>query len=222
MKIIYSENEIISSDLAITFNQLISFVKDMDKEFITMSSSFISSIFSCSGGIAFQVFERNLRVLSLTKTYNLNLLNKEMKNSRDILKNIILVDKDYLTGFLKRSSLISSSFTYKYLIIMDIDNFKQINDIKGHLEGDRVISFCSLALREFFYNSQFFRYGGDEFVILTNISKVSIDKAMAKVNSKLREFNKTLSISYGISSETRIIPALSEADNKLYKSKHSN
>jgi len=53
------------------------------------------------------------------------------------------------------------------LIIVDIDNFKEINDRYGHLEGDRVLKSLAEALRHRLREQDFLaRYGGDEFVAL--------------------------------------------------------
>ncbi len=53
------------------------------------------------------------------------------------------------------------------LIYLDLDGFKQINDLHGHQQGDRVISFTAQVLRGRLRQSdQAFRYGGDEFTVL--------------------------------------------------------
>ena len=53
--------------------------------------------------------------------------------------------------------------------IMDIDNFKQINDRYGHQMGDKVICLVADALKVVYGNTRSFiaRYGGDEFVIIS-------------------------------------------------------
>jgi len=52
------------------------------------------------------------------------------------------------------------------LIMLDVDNFKQINDVHGHSAGDQVLRMLALRLKETCRNSDaIFRIGGDEFVI---------------------------------------------------------
>ena len=53
--------------------------------------------------------------------------------------------------------------------IIDIDNFKQINDSYGHQTGDKVICLVADALKVVYGNTRSFiaRYGGDEFVIIS-------------------------------------------------------
>ena len=55
-----------------------------------------------------------------------------------------------------------------YLLMMDADGFKQINDRYGHVEGDHAFQVISAALKEVCSASGGFiaRYGGDEFVVL--------------------------------------------------------
>ncbi|NQD36221.1 GGDEF domain-containing protein [Permianibacter sp. IMCC34836] len=53
------------------------------------------------------------------------------------------------------------------VILMDIDHFKHINDQHGHEEGDRVlVAFAELAKRFTRQVDRFFRYGGEEFLLL--------------------------------------------------------
>ena len=77
------------------------------------------------------------------------------------------------------------------MVMVDIDNFKAINDVQGHMTGDRVLqAFAGILasnIREFDILG---RYGGDEFVILlpsTNGAEVQsmlnrIQEALKKVN----------------------------------------
>jgi diguanylate cyclase (GGDEF)-like protein len=54
-----------------------------------------------------------------------------------------------------------------WLAMIDIDNFKRINDTHGHLYGDEVILMLSQKMRDFFRNTDLlFRFGGEEFVII--------------------------------------------------------
>jgi diguanylate cyclase (GGDEF)-like protein/PAS domain S-box-containing protein len=53
------------------------------------------------------------------------------------------------------------------LICIDMDNFKQVNDVLGHLEGDNALRFTAQTIqRELRKNDMAFRYGGDEFMVL--------------------------------------------------------
>jgi diguanylate cyclase (GGDEF)-like protein len=53
------------------------------------------------------------------------------------------------------------------LMMVDIDNFKQINDTYGHLAGDRILKqLATLLKRELRSPDTVARYGGEEFVVL--------------------------------------------------------
>ncbi len=83
---------------------------------------------------------------------------------------------DPLTGLLNRVGLetllelapsAGRSVEPRALIILDLDNFKTINDTAGHLEGDRTLRRFGAALRECTRNDDIVaRTGGDEFVII--------------------------------------------------------
>jgi diguanylate cyclase (GGDEF)-like protein len=53
------------------------------------------------------------------------------------------------------------------LLILDMDNFKQVNDIHGHQKGDKVLMACADTILRSLRESDFaFRFGGDEFCCL--------------------------------------------------------
>lgn len=51
------------------------------------------------------------------------------------------------------------------IVMIDIDNFKEINDVHGHLVGDQVLEAVGKRLRDCVRNGNVGRYGGDEFLI---------------------------------------------------------
>ncbi|MBE9502983.1 MAG: GGDEF domain-containing protein [Proteobacteria bacterium] len=64
------------------------------------------------------------------------------------------------------------------LIFFDLDRFKEVNDMHGHLSGSRVLKEVAILMTEVFLgsNAVMARYGGDEYVILlpdTNLKKAS-------------------------------------------------
>lgn len=75
-------------------------------------------------------------------------------------------------------------------LLMDIDNFKLVNDIYGHMEGDKVLVYIAELLRHSFRNTDIiFRLGGDEFAIFVcSCSDTQcIEKKLEKVNESFRE-----------------------------------
>ena len=61
-----------------------------------------------------------------------------------------------------------------WLGVVDIDNFKRVNDLHGHLIGDEVLLLMARLLRSSFrYYDQLFRFGGEEFVVLMRCGGVA-------------------------------------------------
>ena len=56
-----------------------------------------------------------------------------------------------------------------HLLILDIDDFKKVNDTYGHLAGDKVLIFIANTLKKTLRDGdKIFRYGGEEFIIILN------------------------------------------------------
>lgn len=121
------------------------------------------------------------------------------------------------------------------VLILDIDDFKQINDTHGHPVGDRVILALANACRQMIRSDDFLaRYGGEEFVILLpgasrrNAAKKArqICKSVAKTRYALDDDSKDAALSITISigvSEFRqgdgVDSLLQRADKALYDAK---
>lgn len=89
----------------------------------------------------------------------------------------------YISLFNKKNELI-------YMAVLDLDDFKHINDNFGHATGDVVlISLSDLIIKTLGSNRSAFRYGGDEFVILFREKK--LDEVLQILEKIRSEFNKT-------------------------------
>ncbi|HXG50509.1 MAG TPA: diguanylate cyclase [candidate division Zixibacteria bacterium] len=121
------------------------------------------------------------------------------------------------------------------LLILDIDNFKTINDTYGHHGGDTALVKIAEILRERTRQSDFpSRYGGEEFVlILPETDQESALQAARKIHEEIRASsygtaNATfhLTVSIGLAStSTKEYPdwrkMLDDADQALYRAKHN-
>lgn len=116
------------------------------------------------------------------------------------------------------------------LVIIDIDDFKQINDRYGHLTGDMVLKKVTKTIRDNLRESDYLvRYGGDEFCVIlggeTN-KDPHIAKRLQKIVSELRfshndeEFSITFSVGEA-EADSKCTPeaVLSLADSRLYEEK---
>jgi len=161
------------------------------------------------------------------------------------LHNVLMFEKhrarslrDHLTGLGNRSyfddTLSSMKATAQRentpfsLLILDLDNFKQVNDNQGHNEGDLVLKQFAKILRDSLRtNDHVFRFGGDEFVLLLGHHDVLNPQLVAQriidtvFNDKLLSKNKvTASIGFtnwhaGDSNATIV----ERADRALYDAK---
>jgi len=121
-----------------------------------------------------------------------------------------------------------------YLVIIDIDNFKQYNDEYGHPEGDRVLVELANILRECTRHSVHlnFRIGGDEFAVI--ISGTNADQTTEIVQRILLKYvekgfgQTTLSIGVVSCKRDRSLPSEEDeakikkkADSAMYEAKRA-
>lgn len=93
---------------------------------------------------------------------------------------------------------------FGWLIIFDVNNFKQVNDRNGHLVGDAVLCMVADELKSSLRSSLLGRIGGDEFIAFTEgISRAELEELLEKLNATLQgiykdeEVNLTISCSAG-------------------------
>lgn len=117
------------------------------------------------------------------------------------------------------------------LLILDLDNFKQLNDSKGHREGDKALFLFAEIMRDSIRSSdQAFRLGGDEFVIIAEGRHESAHHIAERVLSQcaempfLKDNQVSCSIGISIADATRAHDEhhlFEEADRALYRAKSS-
>jgi diguanylate cyclase (GGDEF)-like protein len=118
--------------------------------------------------------------------------------------------------------------------MMDIDDFKQINDEYGHLTGDKVLSqIGQLVKSEIRSNDIIGRYGGDEFIIgLTDASPQTAQAIANRISQAIAAYkiplsnSKTLSFTVSIggttlNDEPTLDQFINNADKKLYEAKRN-
>lgn len=150
----------------------------------------------------------------------------------------LLSTRDPLTGVLNRRSLDErlDQFVLQYqrqpqeavLIILDLDNFKKINDAYGHSMGDEVLKRVASTIEQRIRaTDQLFRYGGDEFVVF--LTDVTLDQSIglaedlrARVEATEAMEGSGLSISLGVSDYREglvVADWIEAADGGLLKAK---
>ena len=79
------------------------------------------------------------------------------------------------------------------VLLLDLDNFKGINDSRGHIFGDRVLQAIADSLKKFLSPDIFLsRFGGDEFLILCSCSDDCEDRLTLLLDQINREFSAPL------------------------------
>ena len=123
--------------------------------------------------------------------------------------------------------------------MVDLDNFKRVNDKYGHAQGDQIIKEFSNKMQDQLRGSDIFgRFGGEEFLALLPISQDTSVQDIEKILNRYRDTAKTvnvtgnpvdedfLSISIGcviVEKYNSLLPKeiLNETDQNLYHSKHN-
>ena len=114
------------------------------------------------------------------------------------------------------------------LMLLDLDNFKDVNDNYGHLQGNIILKeYVDLLTKIARTGKKVFRYGGDEFLIIIRKDKIYASKVADKILKTVREynFNKNirLTCSIGISEfptdADKIDDLIKITDQNMYRAK---
>lgn len=169
----------------------------------------------------------------LAVTYENYTLYKQLdeKSKNDPILNILT-----RVEFMNRLNRLMKKQTKKdfAIIMMDIDNFKSINDSHGHMFGDSALVQTTDVIKTIVgYNDLLARYGGEEFIMYTNSFEsnkdllIKIEKIRKIVENNTIELNgskSSVTMSFGIAvypyDGKTIDQLLNHADNMLYKAKN--
>lgn len=158
-------------------------------------------------------------------------LYKNRLNDLELIANL-----DNLTGLLRRDPFIDSiddlidSDKHFALFILDIDDFKNINDTYGHMVGDDVLVKISKVFKKCVKSSGCVaRLGGDEFAILYKYKEekdimAMADKIVSKIEKEKVDRKVTATISVGITTsngKNNFEEMYQKADEALYESKNN-
>lgn len=171
-----------------------------------------------------------LALIVAIKNSKINRLNKELEeiSIKDPLTNVY--NKRHFYNVLEK---LSEEQKYITFIMIDIDYFKAFNDNYGHLKGDEVLIKVSKILESTFSEDYVFRYGGEEFAIVSEgdlketLLSISIlrDKLYkANIKHEFSQASDRVTLSIGIkcgkiASKEDVEQIITDADERLYKSK---
>lgn len=173
--------------------------------------------------------ENNLfHVIIMDITYREDELNRVRKNlEKDLLSN--LLNRAALEKKVK-NKIDKKRFGIQSLIIIDLDNFKCINDNMGHQKGDEVISFIGTKLKEIFHKEGIVgRLGGDEFAVyLENITKSDLEVYLKRMIDELEitiekiKIKSTIGVAYDKNGGCNFKELYKLADFALYALKKTS
>ncbi|MEP1932794.1 MAG: diguanylate cyclase [Roseibium sp.] len=139
-----------------------------------------------------------------------------------------------MPGLLEERILETRNGVSSWILMVDLDHFKSINDKYGHEVGDRVLKgFAAVVRHHIRSNDLFFRYGGEEFLIcVSGVTRKSITRVAKRLRVAISEENYdgpngeviSVTASFGI---TLLAPdvcaadAINAADTAMYAAKHA-
>ncbi len=165
--------------------------------------------------------------------------NDELQSLNEVLSQLSITDgltklhnhryfQDHLTREIKRVSRTSSPLS---LILLDIDDFKQLNDTYGHAAGDEVLISLASIMNESARESDLIaRYGGEEFVILmpnTDLAgavhlaekiRMAVESTRLIIGDRMKPTDVTISLGVALFKGNRR-EFFAEADRALYRAK---
>jgi diguanylate cyclase (GGDEF)-like protein len=167
-------------------------------------------------------------------------INQNIEMLENIIKLKEVAIKDHLTGLYNRRYFFNAGGNlyenakrnnlHITIGMIDIDNFKVINDTYGHAAGDQVLQHLSQKLKSNFRSSDIVaRYGGEEFIVMT--ANMAVEKYQAHfeklrdeientpIKTKVGEIHATISIGATTSLGDSLEDMIKESDKFLYRAK---
>lgn len=164
-------------------------------------------------------------------------IERDITKQKSVQNNLYeLANKDHLTDAINRNRFydvagislannLRSNLNFGIMVI-DVDDFKCINDTFGHLEGDEQLKLiASICLRNIRQTDYLCRFGGDEFIVL--IHGVDGDALKSKADSIITAISNNQDIKTTVSigatlvdkQDTNIDVLIARADLALYQAK---
>ncbi len=165
-------------------------------------------------------------------------LNNLLKENR---KLVVLSNIDFLTKIFNRRGFYKAINPFIFLaqrsnynvamMMIDVDNFKRVNDIYGHKAGDDILKMISDAIKKNVRRSDIIgRYGGEEFLVFfPHVSSNAICKLGDKIRQNIeKDSSKNIPVTVSIGISQKVINGIPEneldllikkADEAMYEAK---
>ncbi|MFT5661359.1 MAG: diguanylate cyclase (GGDEF)-like protein [Sulfurimonas sp.] len=181
----------------------------------------------------------------ISKPFSKEEFSCRINNTVEARENLNLVtnhiNRDYLTGLYNRAYFFAHMNDYRdeialspetyALAMINIDNFKMINDTYGHETGDNIIIHLSeVLISTTNYRDMVARFSAEEFcVVLKNVNRFSAEDIFERLRKEVqksyvlsdngKEIQFTISVGVTISGEESLQDNIDQADMMLYKAK---
>lgn len=195
-----------------------------------IASSLIAISFTTSAACIVIAFaSERIRIRQFEMVSELNNSNRQLQ---------LLSQQDHLTGLFNRRAIDrilnrelarSERFDHSLSVLMiDIDNFKHINDVYGHVFGDEIIKKVADSIKRHCRDVDYVgRIGGDEFIVMLietdhNYAVLVADRIRQEASNIRCEHNDvkiTISIGHAVSEGEGYIALIEKADKALYQAK---
>jgi diguanylate cyclase (GGDEF)-like protein len=190
--------------------------------------------------VDFALFEHNAGT-SVTARLALfiNTISEElMEKNKELNKMLYKASHDALTGILNRGAIERSIYEYSEgggtdwcLVMLDLDDFKKINDNFGHIEGDAILKYLSQILSDYVKaipNASVGRWGGEEFMIfISGCREDEIIEIAETLRKKIKDESNhryPVTVSIGVTGHRQgesVLATISRTDELMYQAKHS-
>lgn len=171
-----------------------------------------------------KIYENHLAMLDYSETDTLT----NLRNRKTLEKQFSKITTTLQSFGPDLTSNQIENLAEYFLVVIDIDHFKRVNDTYGHLYGDEILLLLAqLMQRSFRSNDRLFRFGGEEFVaILGPQTQDSVELALERFRQRVESYHfpqvRSLTVSLGVS---KILPyevlsmTMGRADLALYQAK---
>ena len=167
--------------------------------------------------------------------YDINLVNiltSEAANAISLYQKSkkieIMANYDGLTDLYNRKMFDAAILQWQhtpnlpsYIVILDMDNLKPLNDLHGHQTGDAALKTLAMSLKSMWHPDFLVaRYGGDEFVALCRGPVETLEEQIKRLQQELSQLTPAIQFSYGIAQyQQNWQSAFKMADNNMYQQK---
>jgi diguanylate cyclase (GGDEF)-like protein len=177
-------------------------------------------LFVLSFAVVFYLISRD--TASRIKLANFQKKLYQEKANKDALTGVF--SRHYLVDWIQKTKARGSLHGGALAVVMcDINGFKQFNDRHGHEAGDRALVYVAEIMRRHTDETErVIRYGGDEFLIISEASDSERCQALMDETNEALRLKYDLTLAYGIAIATSVeelMSVIKKADERMYRDK---